>query len=90
MHIVSLNQWGNSLGLRVPSALAKHIQAQVGEAYSVQITQSGDLIYSPIKEPRANWTEALNAFADATYDNPSENDPFNNISNEFDDKEWTW
>jgi antitoxin component of MazEF toxin-antitoxin module len=89
MHTVSLNKWGNSLGLRVPSALAKHIQAQVGELFSVSLSQSGELVFSPIRDPRAGWTEALNAFADATQ-NQLQDDSFTNIPNEFDDKEWTW
>lgn len=89
---VSLNKWGNSLGLRVPIFIIKKAGIQPGEEYEVTITDKGAIIFSPIKDPQAGWQEAFNLIA-AKEKEESDSDldlDLSDIPNQFDEKEWTW
>ena len=85
MSEVILNQWGNSLGLRVPAALAKQVKAYVGERFKVTVTGKGELLFSPVDDVRKGWLNALNTVADAEHDQD-----LLDIQNDFDQDEWTW
>jgi antitoxin MazE len=55
---VQLSKWGNSLGLRLPRALAD--QLGVGEGQKVNITaEGGRLIIEPVARPRYTLQELL-------------------------------
>lgn len=75
-----LVQIGNSRGLR----LAKPLLAEAGLTDEVEIrAQSGALIISAIRSPRAGWAEAAGKYGPA----PLLDAPSNTA---FDDEEWTW
>jgi len=86
MNKVTLKQWGNSAGVRIPAALIESAHAYIGEEFSVKVNRQGGFTLVPISDPQAGWTEAFNALADANADTLI----MDNIENEFDQDEWTW
>ncbi|PHI20576.1 AbrB/MazE/SpoVT family DNA-binding domain-containing protein [Lewinellaceae bacterium SD302] len=47
--VLKLNKWGNSLGLRIPSALAARFELVDGLKVELQATEEGILV-SPVKQ----------------------------------------
>ena len=86
MDTVKLVKWGNSMGVRIPHSLLKATKAYVGETFSVRANRQGGFTLVPIDDPRAGWTEAFNAFAEAGEDESL----LDSVANTFDEDEWTW
>jgi antitoxin MazE len=83
----SLVKIGNSQGLIIP----KRILSKLGSAKKFNIQEKdGCLLFVPVQgeKPRENW-DTMFAQAAKNGINP-EKDPFENISNEFDNTEWIW
>jgi antitoxin MazE len=74
---------GNSRGVRIPKPLLK--QAGLDEEVELRVVESG-IIIEGVAQPRAGWSEAAAALAeagdDALLDAP--------VSTDFDEAEWTW
>ena len=78
---------GNSQGLIIP----KRILNKLGSAKKFNIQEKdGSLLFIPVNEekPRENWDQ-LFAQGQKNGIKPEEA-PFENVSNEFDNTEWTW
>jgi len=75
---------GNSKGLIIPQKMLK----ELGAGNKVRIeTHEGGIFISPIDETRKGWAES---FKNATCDQESSKDLFDEIENDFDKEEWTW
>lgn len=85
MSTVTLTKWGNSIGIRIPAAIMKQAHLVSGEELSITVSKTGRVILMPIKNFREGWTEKFNAIADAKQD-----ELLFDLSNEFDNEEWTW
>lgn len=85
MSTVILTKWGNSLGIRIPSAITKEAHLTPGEKITITVNKKGAIILMPEKNQQEGWKEKFNAIADAQAE-----DNLINLSNEFDEKEWTW
>lgn len=82
---VTIKKWGNSLGLRIPKTVLAENNLQEG-AHLVIHTVDGRIILEPQKRKvREGWAEAAKQ-AHANGDDKMMMD----ISNEFDQEEWTW
>lgn len=46
---VTINKWGNSLGVRIPKALAEQAQLEVGKEMTISTDEAGRLILSTKK-----------------------------------------
>jgi antitoxin MazE len=86
---------GNSRGVRLPKAVIE----QAGITDGVEIAVRGDEVVlrarSPKKNPRAGWEEQIKkALAELPPDflerEREEWADWQNMPNEFDEKEWTW
>jgi len=44
MATTQIAKWGNSLGLRIPKALAEEAQLQAGEPVTLTVARAGDLV----------------------------------------------
>ena len=83
---------GNSRGIRLP----KTVIEQAGLEGDVEITVSGDeVILRRAGQPRAGWAEAFRrALSELPPDflekEQAEWADWQNMPNEFDEKEWTW
>lgn len=76
----SLTRIGNSKGVIIPS----HILKQCGFEEEVEIEhKDNQIVISPVRQPRAGWTEAIR---DEGADDPLLAD----VPNDFDADEWTW
>lgn len=80
---VTLVKWGNSMGIRIPAAIIQEAHLTPGEELKVQVNKKGNITLIPIHNPQEGWTEAFNAIAD------SEGNLLD-VSNQFDEEEWTW
>jgi len=81
---VKLKKIGNSKGLIIP----KKVLEMCGLNDEVTMTvEEGHIIISPIHEPRANWEKQ---FSNADSGKVDEVNLLENISNDFDETEWTW
>ena len=63
MYILSLVQtritkWGNSLGLRIPKALAEETAVQEGSRVEI-LALDGELVVRPLRTPRHTLAELL-------------------------------
>lgn len=85
MQTVKLIKWGNSVGIRLPVAILKETHLMVGEELQITINKKGELIFIPVTDPQAGWTEAFNTIADA-----DEGKLLADVQNEFDGDEWKW
>ena len=83
---VKLITIGNSKGVRIPKTIIE--KYQMHDALDLIETEEG-LLIRPASEPRKGWGEQ---FEKAKATNVSEDDFSDvlNVSNHFDDKEWTW
>jgi antitoxin component of MazEF toxin-antitoxin module len=86
MSAVTLTQWGNSLGVRIPAHFLKKIKAYLGERFELSINKNGGLTLTPINHPQEGWLEAFNTAADTGHDELL----LSNIENDFDQDEWEW
>ena len=85
MNKVTLRQWGNSAGITIPHHLLEETGSYVGENFTICVRKKGAFILSPIRDPQADWKEAFDKIAD------NENEQLlGNLSNAFDEDEWTW
>jgi antitoxin MazE len=83
----SLVKIGNSQGLIIP----KRILNKLGSAKKFNIKEKdGCLLFVPVEreKPREHW-DKLFALAKQNGIKPGK-DPFENVSNEFDNTGWTW
>lgn len=85
MQTVTLTKWGNSLGVRIPTAIIKEAHLTPGEELKISVDKKGRLALIPISDPQAGWTKAFNAVADSNNDNL-----LITGGNDFDKDEWTW
>ena len=58
--IATVQKWGNSLALRIPSALAKDVDLRQGSVVEVAAVK-GEIIVTPKKERRLSLTQMLRA-----------------------------
>lgn len=85
MSTVILTKWGNSIGIRIPSAIIKEANLYPGEELEIKADEKGGLTLIPIKNQQEEWLEKFNAAAD------KEDEVVNlEIANDFDTDEWTW
>lgn len=85
MATVVLTKWGNSIGIRIPATIIKESHLVPGEELKIIANESGGFTLIPVKNQKEGWTALFNAIADANND-----EPLFDVSNEFDDEEWTW
>ena len=84
--ILDIVKIGNSKGVRLPKALLDGITAN-----KVVAERKGDSIILKPCNPREGWVEQIKK-AQAEEQNKTDDDlsMLENITNEFDDEEWTW
>jgi antitoxin MazE len=58
---LTLQQWGNSLAVRIPAAVARSARLKVGQPVEVSAQESNVLV-KPLGEPRLTLTQKLAAF----------------------------
>lgn len=87
MSTVTLTKWGNSIGIRIPSVLIKQAHLAPGEELEIIANKQGGFTLVPIKNQQKGWLDMFNAIADS---DANDNTPLSNISNDFDEDEWTW
>lgn len=58
---LSLQQWGNSLGVRIPAALARLAHFSIGQPVELSITDNGVLI-RPTGQPKLSLSQKLALF----------------------------
>lgn len=83
MSTVTLTKWGNSIGIRIPSAIMKEAHLYPGEKLEIKADEKGVLTLIPVKNQQEEWLEKFNAVA-------NEEGIHLDISNDFDKDEWTW
>ena len=54
----TVQKWGNSLALRIPSSVAKDIQLRQGSAVEV-VVEGGKMIVKPAKKRKASLSQLL-------------------------------
>jgi antitoxin MazE len=82
----NIRKIGNSKGIVIPPAFLAQFKLDKDSDVEIELNKDGILI-KPIDSPRVGW-EIM--FSDAINTEASESDFFQGLSNEFDDKEWTW
>ncbi|MCX7116155.1 MAG: AbrB/MazE/SpoVT family DNA-binding domain-containing protein [Gammaproteobacteria bacterium] len=85
MSTAALTKWGNSIGIRIPSAIVKSAHLTSGVEMDITVNQRGIITLTPRQNTQEGWTEKFNAIADA-----KEDELLINLANEFDDEEWEW
>jgi len=85
---VKLIHIGNSMGLRLPKSLIKQFNLDKGEI-EIVIEKDGIKIKSSANIPPLDTWDLLFKQAAARGEQP-DNDIFNGIKNNADDKEWEW
>ena len=58
---LTLQQWGNSLAVRIPSVVAKSVGFKVGQPVEVSVQES-TVVVTPIGEPRLTLAQKLALF----------------------------
>lgn len=56
--ISTVHQWGNSLGLRIPKAMARDLQITEGTSVDLRL-EKGRLVVRPVNDPRRELEELL-------------------------------
>lgn len=81
--VTKIRKVGNSKGLIIPDALLR--QCQISENVSLEIKDDSIVIKPIASNPRENWENVFDQLF-------SEEDlgQLRNISNKFDEEEWTW
>ena len=84
--ILDIVKIGNSKGVRLPKALLDGITSN-----KVVAERKGDSIILKPSNPREGWVEQIKKVL-AEEQNKTDDDlsMLENITNEFDDEEWTW
>lgn len=59
---IKISKWGNSLALRIPTAIAKEIKMKDGDSVEVSLSKDGSIIIRPQKLSRKEISEKLRAF----------------------------
>ncbi|WP_367606439.1 AbrB/MazE/SpoVT family DNA-binding domain-containing protein [Legionella sp. W05-934-2] len=85
MSTVSLKKWGNSVGVRIPSALLKEAHLELGEEMEITINENGAILLTPSKNKQEGWLEQFNAIANVSGEGEEIDLP-----NQFDEEDWTW
>jgi antitoxin MazE len=63
---LTLQQWGNSLAVRIPAAVARSARFKVGQRVEVSV-QDSNLLVRPLGEPRSTLAQKLAAFDPALH-----------------------
>lgn len=86
MSVITLTKWGNSAGIRIPSATLKAAKAYIGEKFELVANKNGGFSLNPLKDEQAGWREAFNA----AVENEDNKLLLQSLTNKFDKDEWTW
>ncbi len=86
MNTVTLLKWGNSMGIRIPMAVAKQAGVQLGQKMQIMVNERNNIMLIPQTGPRQGWQEAFNQIADTGEDTMLLSD----IESEFDEDDWQW
>lgn len=76
-------QIGNSQGIRIPKVLLE--DSRIAGEVELELHTEGILIRN-VQKPRAGWEEAFRAMAE----NEDDELTIDNLSTEFEKKEWQW
>lgn len=63
---LTIQQWGNSLAVRIPSAIARSVHFAVGQPVEVTVQDSG-LVVKPVGAPKLTLTQKLALFDPAEH-----------------------
>jgi antitoxin MazE len=63
---LTVQQWGNSLAVRIPAAVARSARFRVGQPVQVS-AQDSNVLVKPIGEPRLTLAQKLAAFDPALH-----------------------
>lgn len=63
---LTLQQWGNSLAVRIPAAVARSVRFKVGQPVEVS-AQDSNVLVRPIGEPKLTLAQKLAAFDPALH-----------------------
>ncbi len=78
---------GNSRGVILPRQVIERVG---GDSFEIR-EEDGQIILKPVQpkenDVRPGWDES---FAQTIQSAPPETDIFNEVSNDFDEEEWTW
>ena len=80
--ITTITKIGNSKGIIIPAHLLK--QCSFGQKVSLEVKDNA-LVISNIKQPREGWKEMF-----ARHNADEEPLLMDDVSNAFDEDEWTW
>jgi antitoxin MazE len=58
---LTLQQWGNSLAVRIPAAVARSARFKVGQPVEVSV-QDSNVLVKPVGEPKLTLAQKLAAF----------------------------
>ena len=84
--ILDIVRIGNSKGVRLPKALLDGITSN-----KVVAERKGDSIILKPSNPREGLVEQIKkVLAEVPHSSDDDFSAFENITNEFDDEEWTW
>ena len=59
---IQISKWGNSLALRIPTAIIKEMKLKNGDSVEVSLSKDGSLIVKRQKLSRKEISEKLRAF----------------------------
>ena len=89
MVVVKIIQIGNSKGIRIPKQVLEEFDLDENSEIELD-TLNGSIVLKPKNYPRNNWISQFQE-AQAIYEKTDlVNDEFIELSNEFDEHEWTW
>ena len=55
---LTVQQWGNSLAVRIPSAIARSARFKLGQPVDISVSESGILV-KPVGEPKYTLAQKL-------------------------------
>ena len=58
---LTVQQWGNSLAVRIPAAVARSVRFRVGQPVEVS-AQDSNVVVKPLGEPKLTLAQKLAAF----------------------------
>ena len=83
----NIKKIGNSKGVVIPPLYLSKLNLDKDSPVDIEITNE-EIIIKPVKNPRADWNKV---FSDAINKGEKpDTDLFDEMSNNFDDEEWTW
>jgi antitoxin MazE len=87
--VVKIIQIGNSKGIRIPKQVLEEFDLDENSEIELD-TLNGSIVLKPKNYPRNNWISQFQE-SQAIYKKPDlVDDEFIELSNEFDEQEWTW